>query len=248
MNIESSLFKAGFEDKSKVQEYGKERGLLEEGEKTEKIISNLEKYEDEFGYNPFKVEAFKTMIDALERKQKGKRPSMTGSFEIESKGGFPIEIAKSKNPQEYLQMVVEEFLEQTELESDFIENFIKNNPDLDEKHKKMMMRIVATQVGPWMVKDNVEKVEQDEYRVAVYSQNAISYYYNHISGEVLKKEFIDPFIINNPSLEERAKTFMLKIVESQKGPWNIEGGVTKVDQEGNKIIVYGRSSESYFYL
>lgn len=166
-----------FENRGDVAEYGKERGLLEQSGKPEVIISRLKSYETDFGYNPFKAKALEAIIDNLSRKKRGKNPAVKGSFEVKSVRDVIPEKRESANPKEYLDMVLGEFVEQTALETEFIENFIKNNDGLDEDAKKFMVRTVASHIGPWFVREHVSKVSQDGNKITVTHKNGEAYYY-----------------------------------------------------------------------
>ena len=157
--------------------YGEERGLLERGEKPEVIVARLKSYESEFGYNPFKAKAVEAIIDNLNRQKKNRNPAMTGSFVVESVRNIVREKKESANPKEYLDMVLKEFAEQTALETEFIENFIKGNSGLDQKAKRFMVNTVASQIGPWFVRHHVSGVSQEGNKITVTTKNGEAYYY-----------------------------------------------------------------------
>jgi hypothetical protein len=149
---------SAFKNKGDIVNYGKEKSLLQEGEQPEQIIAKLKVYEKEFGYNKFKAKALEAIIDSLDRKKRGKNPASTGKFDVESVRAVVPEEKGSANPREYLDMVLREFADQTALETEFIENFIKNNPNLDDKAKKFMITTVASQIGPWFLRHHVVTV------------------------------------------------------------------------------------------
>ena len=168
---------SSFRNRQGVVDYGQERDLLQEGEKPEVIIGRLRTYEKEFGYNPFKANALEVIIESLDRKKRGKNPSITGSFTVESRRHGAPEVKGSANPRDYLNMVLEEFVEQTALETDFIEKFIRNNPNLDEDAKKFLLTTVASQIGPWFVRNHVSDVRQDGKKITIRHSAGEAFYY-----------------------------------------------------------------------
>lgn len=166
------MAKNPFENRGNVVDYGKERGLLDEGEKPEVILERLKEYETKYSYNSFKVKAIGAILDALNRKKKDKGLAITGSFKGMRDAGETIkEEKKSKSPKEYLDMVLKEFVKQTALETDFIEQFIIDNPKLDERAKKFMIIAVTSQEGPWLNKQSIVDVSQEDDIIIVTDKN-----------------------------------------------------------------------------
>jgi len=166
-----------FEDKGGVVEYGKNRGLLEEGEGAKVIVEKLEAFKDEFGFNETKLKAFEAIVDYLERKKKSKNPAMAGGFTIKSVESVFQEKFESRNPQEYLDKVLEEFTRQTALEERFIEEFVAENTALDDEAKRFLTAQATALVGPWMVEGHVVGVLQEGDKITVEHKNGEHYFY-----------------------------------------------------------------------
>ncbi len=169
-----------FETRQDVVDWGLERGLLNVGEKPETIIERVKDMQDRWGYSYFKAEAVKVILDSIDRKKRGKYPASTGSFEpnsVSARRYIRPADKESKNPREYLQMVIDEFVAQVAFETRFITDFVENNDRLTDNAKKLLVQIVSASVGPWYVPGHVTNVYQDKDRIIVEHKNGAFYYY-----------------------------------------------------------------------
>lgn len=167
-----------FETREDVVTWGLERGLLIHGEKPEVIIKRVNDMEQRLGYSSFKAEALRVILDSLDRKKRGKHPATTGSFKSDSDLSYPSSSAKeSRNPREYLEMVLDEFAAQVALETRFIADFVEGNDKLDEEAKRFLIKIVSTHVGPWYAPGHVTSVRQENDGVIVQHKNGEAHYY-----------------------------------------------------------------------
>lgn len=59
--------------------------------------------------------------------------------------------------------------------------------------------------------------------------------------------FVSRFVFNNKNLNAEEKTFMIKLINSEEGPWSSKGSVKDVFSDDDRITVKTRNGESYYY-
>src|SRR3990167_4882391 len=127
-------------NKKEILDYAAERGIGQVGTSA-KVVGEILDGVDDLGQDGFKEKALEAIIDAQERKRKGRNPRRTGEFQKRSDNrGNYVGKKQYRNPRTYLTAIEEELDFRVQQEEAFLREFVEDNNELSEEGKAFLRR------------------------------------------------------------------------------------------------------------